>query len=232
MNKHIWSNYLNVLPSTLHTIAPDLYGHGERRSVISPVTRSEPACTARFLANDILSRHAELQKPAEGHASICIVGHSLGGLVALELEELLSENGWEDIRLLLGDSPIFPCGDTDSQQSAIVELQKSSLGINLLINCFAGFGQADESSLAAQEDKLNKIARRSSLTYLAGDRGPHQRLDGAWDCGTFLSIESRTRLHRLAGEGLSVAEIKDAGHFVFHSLQGHSYTMNWIRNNC
>ncbi|MEB3348437.1 MAG: alpha/beta hydrolase [Cyanobacteriota bacterium] len=194
------------LPGEITWLVPDLAGHGDRRNqCLLPATTMTPA----FLAQDLLLRHPELHQ----HGPWLLLGHSLGALVALELVR----QGVTSQSLILGDPPLWPCGDTGSQCEAQVALGQTPLGIRLLEGCFAAFnGTINYANL------LEEISAIASIKVLVGLRGRHQLDSGGWDCGTFISETNRHWLHQWAMNArmASIQQLSGAGHFVFHNQEG------------
>ncbi len=75
MNRSVWSNFVTLLPNTLRVIAPDLPGFGE-----------SPLLTKGFSIEDVAQKILDFLDE-KGITSTALVGHSLGGYVALAMIE-------------------------------------------------------------------------------------------------------------------------------------------------
>jgi pimeloyl-ACP methyl ester carboxylesterase len=197
---------LSYLPGDISWLVPDLIGHGQCRDRQGLMLRMDPAAIARDLSDRVMHSH-------DAHRWV-IIGHSLGALVAIELAHLLGLRG----RLFLGDPPLWPCGDTQSQQEAKIALQQDSVGQRLLSDSFANF-----DGTIHYGSRLFSIAADSHLMVdvVVGLLGRHQNAAGLNDCGTFISESHRRSLISWAEQhtmGLSVVEHGAAGHFVFHDM--------------
>ncbi|MFM8275376.1 MAG: alpha/beta hydrolase [Cyanobium sp.] len=122
---------LPALPAQRAYLVPDLAGHGSRTSDALPA-RLDPD----GLAADLI----EACGLAARRDALVVIGHSLGALVALALQERLLTLGRGALGLVLGDPPLFPCGDTESQQLAKAGLLNDPLGRRLLDECFRPVG--------------------------------------------------------------------------------------------
>jgi hypothetical protein len=203
------------LPNQHLLLCPDLAGHGQRHNEHEHLSELSP----RELAADLL-RHLPIQSLA-ATLPVHLVGHSLGALVALELQQLLHERGGDAASLVLGDPPLFLNLDTPSQQVAAAAMAGDGFGQRLARDTFFDFAThnpaAGEQSPYLQ--KLREVSKQLPTTMLHGLLPLHQRQDGSTDCGTFLSEAS---MNLLRGQNLetSLHPISDAGHFVFHSREG------------
>jgi pimeloyl-ACP methyl ester carboxylesterase len=202
---------LPALPAQRAYLVPDLAGHGSRTSDALPA-RLDPD----GLAADLI----EACGLAARRDALVVIGHSLGALVALALQERLLTLGRGALGLVLGDPPLFPCGDTESQQLAKAGLLNDPLGRRLLDECFAGFDlpNPEASPFLAS---LRRCLPTAPVITLLGGRGRYQRPDGSQDCGTFISMEGRTLLaEAYASEAIHPASSlmlqAQLGHFVLH----------------
>jgi hypothetical protein len=234
MDHTVWQQCPNLFPASLATYMPDLVGHGQKHK---RENNAEPllykALTPEHLAIDIMAESQHFHQDQLNHRSIIIIGHSLGGLVALSLHQSLAGQGIKTHAILLGDSPVYPLGDTASQKAARVQLEQTALGRNLLQHCFDGFeanSKQNSKVSSIYEGQLELACKDTSVTFMAGLLGPNQR-NGFNDCGTFVSEASRQRLMGLKSKGLAVQVVEDAGHFVFHSPIGTAFTKAWIENH-
>lgn len=195
---------LSHLPGDISWLVPDLIGHGQYRDRQALMLRMDPVSIAEELSRRLFLSRDSCRR--------VIIGHSLGALVAVELAHLLGLHG----RLILGDPPLWPCGDTQSQQEAKVALQQDSVGRRLLGDSFADF----DGSLT-YGPRLLSIASDTNLhvDVVVGLLGPHRTAAGLYDCGTFISQSHRLSLISWADQHttrLSFVEHGAAGHFVFH----------------
>jgi pimeloyl-ACP methyl ester carboxylesterase len=196
-------------------LCPDLAGHGQRRNQHEHLAELNP----RELAADLL-RQLPIQS-LTATLPVHLVGHSLGALVAMELQQLLREGGGGAASLVLGDPPLFINLDTPSQQEAAVAMAGDAIGQRLARDSFFDFATnnpaAGEQSPYLQT--LRQVSKQLPTTLLNGLLPQHQRQDGRMDCGTFLSKASIGRL-RSQNLATSIHPISDAGHFVFHTREG------------
>jgi hypothetical protein len=213
---------------------PDLVGHGQKhKGENNTLSMSYKALTPEHLAIDILEDSQHFHQGQLNNRSIIIIGHSLGGLVALSLHQSLAAQGIKTQGILLGDSPVYPLGDTASQEAARAQLEQTALGRNLLQHCFDGFeanSKQNNKGSSIYEEQIELACKDTSVTFMAGLLGPNQR-NGFNDCGTFVSEASRQKLITLKSKGLAVQVVEDAGHFVFHSPIGTAFTKAWIEHH-
>jgi pimeloyl-ACP methyl ester carboxylesterase len=196
-------------------LCPDLAGHGQRQAHHHHL----PSLGPRELAGDLLERLPIAQLAAA--LPLQLVGHSLGALVALEMQNLLHAEGAGAARLVLGDPPLCLSLDTPSQHAAAQGMAHDPVGRRLAHDCFHDFtannpaAGADSSFLLL----LDSISQQVPVHVLHGLLPQHQRADGSIDCGTFLSDLSLQHL-RLRCPLVHLRPVADGGHFVFHSSQG------------
>jgi pimeloyl-ACP methyl ester carboxylesterase len=179
------------------------------------------------LAADLL-RHLPIQSLA-ATLPVHLVGHSLGALVALELQQHLHEGGSGAASLVLGDPPLFINLDTPSQHAAAAGMANDVVGRRLARDSFFGF-VADNPVFGEKSAYLKKLMEASKQLpthLLHGLRPQHQRQDGSVDCGTFLSETSMDDIRNYAHDTF-VHPIRDAGHFVFHSQDGFIKTVDCL----
>jgi pimeloyl-ACP methyl ester carboxylesterase len=204
-----------MLPNQHAVICPDLAGHGQRRNEHEHLAKLNP----RELAADLL-RHLPIQSLA-ATLPVHLVGHSLGALVALELQQLLHESGGGATSLLLGDPPLVISLDTPSQHAAAAGMANDSVGQRLARDSFFEF--ATDSQAAGEQSpylqRLREISEQLPTNLFHGLLAQHQRQDGSVDCGTFLSAFSLQHLLSRCPQ-VHLHPIADAGHFVFHSPLG------------
>ena len=197
-------------------LCPDLAGHGQRRSEHQDLAKLNPRELAADLLRDLPIQSLMATLPVH------LVGHSLGALVALELQQLLHESGGSAASLVLGDPPLFINLDTPSQQAAAAAMAGDAIGQRLARDSFFDFATnnpaAGEQSPYLQT--LKEVSKQLPTTLLHGLLPHHQRQDGSTDCGTFLS-EASISLLRSQNLATSMHPISDAGHFVFHTREGH-----------
>jgi pimeloyl-ACP methyl ester carboxylesterase len=212
-----------MLPNHHAVLCPDLAGHGQRRNEHEHLAELNP----RELADDLL-RQLPIQSLAAS-LPVHLVGHSLGALVAMELQQLLHEGGCGAATLVLGDPPLFINLDTPSQHAAAAGMTNDVVGIRLAQDSFFGFAAdnpaADEQSPYLQ--RLREVTQQIPTHLLYGLLPQHQRQDGGVDCGTFFSEAS---LRMLGSQDLDVHlnPISDAGHFVFHTGEGSCKLIDWL----
>jgi hypothetical protein len=234
MDHTVWQQCQKLFPASLTTYMPDLLGHGQKhKREDNTESIFYKALTPEHLASDILAESQHFQQDQLSDTSIVIIGHSLGGLVALSLHQRLARQGIKTQAILLGDSPVYPLGDTASQKAARAELEQTALGRNLLHHCFDGFetnSKHNSKSNSIYEEQIESACKDTSVTFMVGLLGPNQH-NGFNDCGTFFSEASRQRLIGLESKGLTIQVVEDAGHFVFHSPQGTAFTKAWIENH-
>lgn len=196
-------------------LCPDLAGHGQRRKGHEELAKLNP----RELAADLL--RALPIRSLMATLPVHLVGHSLGALVALELQQQLHKSGRSAASLVLGDPPLFINLDTPSQQAAAGAMAADAIGQRLARDSFFDFATtnpaAGEQSPYLQT--LRVVSKQLPTSLLHGRRPQHQRQDGSMDCGTFLS-EASMRLLRSQNLNISMHPISDAGHFVFHTREG------------
>ncbi len=202
---------LPALPAQWAYLVPDLAGHG---------SRSDDALPQRLDPDGLAADLIEACCLAARRDSLVVIGHSLGALVALALQERLLALGRGALGLVLGDPPLFPCGDTESQQLAKTGMLNDPVGRRLLDECFAGFSLQDPKASPFFASLRRCLATAPVITLLGG-RGCYQRPDGSQDCGTFISAEGSS----LLAEAFASAAIHPAsslmlqaqlGHFVLH----------------
>jgi pimeloyl-ACP methyl ester carboxylesterase len=171
------------------------------------------------LAVDLL-RHLSIQSLVTT-LPVHLVGHSLGGLVALELQDLLHQYDCGAASLVLGDPPLFINLDTPSQHSAVASMASDAVGQRLARDSFFDF--ADNNPACGDNSfylhKLRQISKQLPTTLFYGLLARHQRQDGSIDCGTFLS-EVSINILRSQNLDAALCPISDAGHFVFHTREG------------
>jgi pimeloyl-ACP methyl ester carboxylesterase len=215
-----------ALPSQHAVLCPDLAGHGQRRNEHEHLAKMNP----RELAADLL-RLLPIQTLAEA-VPLHLVGHSLGGLVALELQQLLHECGSGAASLMLGDPPLFINLDTPSQHAAAAGMASVAVGQRLSRDTFFNF--ADNNPAGGDNSlylhKLKHVSKQLPTTLFYGLLARHERQDGSIDCGTFLSEKS---INTLRSQDLDAAlhPISDAGHFVFHTREGNCKLIDSISSN-
>jgi pimeloyl-ACP methyl ester carboxylesterase len=196
-------------------LCPDLAGHGQRRNEHEHLAELNP----RELAADLL-RQLPIQSLA-ATLPIHLVGHSLGALVALEVQQLLHESGSGATSLLLGDPPLVICLDTPSQHAAAAGMAKDSVGQRLARDCFFEFAAGSQAAgeQSPYLERLREVSEQLPTNLFHGLLAQHQRPDGSIDCGTFLSAFSLQHLLSRCPQ-VHLHPIADAGHFVFHSPLG------------
>ncbi|GDX74393.1 hypothetical protein LBMAG40_10500 [Cyanobium sp.] len=196
-------------------LCPDLAGHGQRRNKHQDLAKLNPRELAADLLRDLPIQSLIATLPVH------LVGHSLGALVALELQQLLHESGGSAASLVLGDPPLFINLDTPSQQAAAAAMAGDAIGQRLGRDSFFDFATnnpaAGEQSPYLQT--LREVSKQLPTTLLHGLLPQHQRQDGSADCGTFLS-EASMSLLRCQKLNTPLHPISDAGHFVFHTREG------------
>lgn len=215
MDRQSMLELMPMLPNQHAVLCPDLAGHGQRRNEHEHLAKLNP----QQLAADLL-RHLPIKSLA-ATLPVHLVGHSLGALVALELQQLLHESGGGAAALVLGDPPLVISLDTPSQHAAAAEMAKDSVGQRLARDCFfeftAGNQAAGEQSPYLQ--RLREVSKQLPTHLFHSLLAQHQRPNGSLDCGTFLSDRSRQYLHSSCPE-VHLHPIADAGHFVFHTSLG------------
>jgi pimeloyl-ACP methyl ester carboxylesterase len=212
-----------TLPNQYEVICPDLAGHGQRRNEHEHLAELNP----RELAADLL-----MQLPIQSLAStipVHLVGHSLGALVALELQQLLHESGGGAASLVLGDPPLFINLDTPSQHIAAEGMGNDAVGQRLARDSFFDFNTNNPASgeQSPYLQRLRMVSKHTPTHLLHGLLPQHQRQDGSEDCGTFLSKSSLT-LPCDSDLDTHLHPISDAGHFVFHTIEGKAMLMNCL----
>ena len=100
-----WHAYLESAPETVSFLAPDLPGHGDSAS--TPGT-----WTVAGMARD-LAAMVNARRPAR----VVLVGHSMGGAVALEAAALLESVA----AVVFVDTFIIPYGDLSEDDAAGIE---------------------------------------------------------------------------------------------------------------
>lgn len=213
-----------MLPNHHAVLCPDLAGHGQRRNEHERLAELNP----RELAGDLL-RQLPIQSLAAS-LPVHLVGHSLGALVAMELQQLLHEGGGGAASLVLGDPPLFINLDTPSQHAAAAGMANDVVGQRLARDSFFGF--VGNNPAAGEESpylkKLEKVSQQLPVHLLHGLQPRHQRQDGSVDCGTFLSEQSLNLL-RSKSHGAHLHPVSDAGHFVFHTNEGSSKLIDCLK---
>lgn len=206
-----------MLPNHHAVFCPDLAGHGQRRNEHEHLAELSP----RELAADLL-RLLPIQSLAAS-LPVHLVGHSLGALVAMELQQLLHESGCGAASLVLGDPPLFINLDTPSQHAAAAGMANDVVGQRLARDSFFGFAANNPAAGAesAYLQRLREVSKQAPTHLLHGLLPQHQRQDGGVDCGTFLSEQSLNLL-RSQSLGAHLLPVRDAGHFVFHTTEGSS----------
>ena len=201
-----------MLPNHHAVLCPDLAGHGQRRNEHEHLAELNP----RELAVDLL-RQLPIQSLADT-LPVHLVGHSLGALVALELQQLLHESGAGAASLVLGDPPLFINLDTPSQHAAASGMASDAVGQRLARDSFFGFAANNPASGAQSPylQRLNQVSQQIKTHLLHGLLPQHQRPDGSVDCGTFLTEASLFELGS-ACKHVFTHPIHDSGHFVFHT---------------
>lgn len=196
-------------------LCPDLAGHGQRQQHHQHL----PSLSPRDLANDLLERLPLAQVAAT--LPLHLVGHSLGALVALELQGLLHTEGADAAALVLGDPPLCLSLDTPSQHAAAQGMAQDPVGRRLAQDCFHHFSPSNPAAGAESPYllRLDQISQQVPVHVLHGVLPQHQRSDGSIDCGTFLSQRSLQHLRQRCPL-VHVVPVADGGHFVFHSSQG------------
>lgn len=185
-------------------IVPDLIGHGQQRERHTEQLKLDPAAIADDLYRRLLCIYSSQR--------IILVGHSLGALVAVELVRRYQLSG----QLILGDPPLWPCGDTESQLEAQRALALDVVGRRLLVDSFGDFDGS-----VTYDQQLADLGRGSnvSATIVIGMLGRHQRANGGWDCGTFINHTRHASLSAWVAEDStrrSLIKNSAAGHFVLH----------------
>lgn len=195
---------LNYLPADMPWIVPDLIGHGQQRERHTELLRLDPGSIADNLYRRLPCIHSNQR--------IILVGHSLGALVAIELVRRYQLSG----QLILGDPPLWPCGDTESQLEAQRALALDVVGRRLLVDSFGDFNGS-----ITYDQELADLGRGSNVTttIVIGMLGRHQRANGGWDCGTFINHTRHASLSAWVAEDSSRRSLiknSAAGHFVLH----------------
>jgi pimeloyl-ACP methyl ester carboxylesterase len=204
-----------MLPNHHAVICPDLAGHGQRLNEHEHLTELNP----RGLAADLLDR-----LPIQSLAAtlpVHLVGHSLGALVAIELQQLLQQIGFGAATLVLGDPPLFLNLDTPSQHAAAAGMAIDPVGQRLAHDSFFGFTPNNPSSgkQSLYLQMLKDVSQQLPTHLMHGLLPQHQRQDGGVDCGTFLSNASLLELGSVC-KNVFTHPIHDSGHFVFHTAVG------------
>jgi len=212
-----------MLPNHHAVLCPDLAGHGQRRNEHEHLAELNP----RELAVDLF-RQLPIQSLADT-LPVHLVGHSLGALVALELQQLLQESGAGAASLVLGDPPLFINLDTPSQHAAAAGMASDAVGQRLARDSFFDFADNNPASGAQSPylQRLRQISQKIPTHLLHGLLPQHQRPDGSVDCGTFLSEKSLNLLLSLHLDA-HLHPISNSGHFVFHTVEGHKKLMQCL----
>lgn len=215
MDRRSMLELMPMLPNQYAVLCPDLAGHGQRRNEHVHLAKMNP----QELAADLL-RHLPVQLLA-ATLPVHLVGHSLGALVALELQRLLHESGGGAAQLVLGDPPLFINLDSPSQHAAAAGMASDAVGQRLARDSFFDFSANNPAAGVSSPylQLLKKVSQQTPTHLLHGLLAQHQRPNGSVDCGTFLSDRSRQYLQSSCPE-VHIHPIADAGHFVFHSSLG------------
>ena len=215
MDRRSMLELMPMLPNQYAVLCPDLAGHGQRRSEHEHLAKLNP----QELAADLL-RQLPVQLLAKTH-KVHLVGHSLGALVALELQRLLHEKGSGAAQLVLGDPPLFINLDSPSQHAAAAGMASDAVGQRLARDSFFNFSANNPAAGVSSPylQLLKNVSQQTPTHFLHGLLAQHQRPNGSVDCGTFLSDRSRQYLESSCPE-VHIHPIADAGHFVFHSSLG------------
>jgi pimeloyl-ACP methyl ester carboxylesterase len=205
-------------------LCPDLAGHGQRRNEHEHLAELSP----RELAADLLERLPIQLLSAT--LPVHLVGHSLGALVVMELQQYLHESGGGAASLVLGDPPLFINLDTPSQHAAAAGMASDEVGQRLARDSFFDFA-ADNPASGVKSPylkRLREVSMQLPTALLHGLLPQHQRQDGSVDCGTFLSEQS---LNLLRSQSLvaHLLSVSDAGHFVFHTTEGSSKLIDCLQ---
>jgi len=204
-----------MLPNHHAVLCPDLAGHGQRRNEHEHLAKLSP----REMAADLLERLPIQSLSAT--LPVHLVGHSLGALVAMELQQCLHESGGGAASLVLGDPPLFINLDTPSQHAAAAGMANDVVGQRLAQDSFFGFAANNPASGVKSPylKRLREVSMQLPTAILHGLLPQHQRQDGSVDCGTFISGQS---LNLLISQELNahLLPISDSGHFVFHTQKG------------
>jgi pimeloyl-ACP methyl ester carboxylesterase len=196
-------------------LCPDLAGHGQRRNEHEHLAKLNP----RELAADLLMHYPI--KALARVVPIQLVGHSLGALVAIELQQLLHKEGIGAKSIVLGDPPLILNLDTPSQHAAAAGMAIDPVGQRLARDTFFDFSVNNPAagSNGFYLQKLKDVAEQLPTHILHGLLPQHQRQDGGVDCGTFLTEASLFELGS-ACKHVFTHPIYDSGHFVFHTAGG------------
>jgi len=212
------------LPASHLFLCVDLAGHGTREMEHLHLSNMSP----HHLAKDLLDVH-----PIREIAStipVQLIGHSLGGLVAMEVVKLLLDRGTTRLAsLILGDPPLYIDLNTSSQESAAIHLGNNPIGKRIAKDCFFDFETANPAS-GSQSIYLNRLVELAKIIPIHLFHGLlpwHHRDDGSSDCGTFLSVDN-IDITKQKGSEINFHAISDAGHFVFHTKQGINQLVNCV----
>jgi pimeloyl-ACP methyl ester carboxylesterase len=218
MNRNYWSRFDFDGLGYHRIISPNLWGHGDEADQLRSLSKI-PRLSTYFLAEDVKNKCG--LEDLDAQIQVTIIGHSLGGLVGLELGLMLAETSSTiKIDLVMGDSPIYMGSETDSQLAAKTQLSNTTLGQNLLRNAFNDFSSRHKDALY-YEQKLISAFCKINVLYLAGTLGRHAKDKSSFiDCGTFLSNRELEKLASISDPNFSLFKIDDAGHFVFDSRNG------------
>ena len=216
MDRRSMLELMPMLPNQYAVLCPDLAGHGQRRNEHEHLAKLNP----QELAADLL-RQLPIQSLLATPLPVHLVGHSLGALVALELQQLLHEKGSGAAQLVLGDPPLFISLDTPSQHAAAAGMASDAVGKRLARDSFFDFTANNPAAFVSSPylQLLKHVSQQTPTHLLHGLLAQHERQNGSVDCGTFLSDRSRQYLQSSCPE-VHVHPITDAGHFVFHSSLG------------
>ena len=212
------------LPASHLFLCVDLAGHGTRETEHLHLSNMSP----HHLAKDLLDIHPIREIVTT--IPIQLIGHSLGGLVAMEVIKLLIDRGTTRLAsLTLGDPPLFIDLNTPSQESAALNLRKNPIGKRIAKDCFFDFEYANPAS-GSQSIYLNRLIELTAILPIHLFHGLlpwHQRDDGSSDCGTFLSVDN-IDITKKRSDKINFHPISDAGHFVFHTKQGINQLANCL----
>ena len=216
MDRRSMLELMPMLPDQYAVLCPDLAGHGQRRSEHEHLAKLNP----QELAADLLQQ-LPIQSLLATPLPVHLVGHSLGALVALELQKLLHESGAGAAQLVLGDPPLFISLDTPSQHAAAAGMASDAVGKRLARDSFFDFSANNPAAFVSSPylQLLKHVSQQTPTHLLHGLLAQHWRQNGSVDCGTFLS-EASLNLLRFQDLLIHLEPISDAGHFVFHTKEG------------